>query len=67
MLKLRVPDMTCGHCAHAIEGAVKDLDPQAQVEVYLAQKVVSIRAVAPERKLSEAVRSAGYENQTIPD
>lgn len=65
MLKLKVPDMTCGHCAQTVEKAVKSLDPDAEISVDMAQKIVTVRTAAQERKVSEIVRSAGYENEAI--
>ncbi len=65
MLKLKVPDMSCGHCAQAIEKAVKSVDPKAQVKVDLAGKTVSVETTAAEERVSEVVRSAGYENEKL--
>ena len=42
MLRYSVPDMTCGHCAQAIEKAVKSVDPQAEVAVDLTSKEVTV-------------------------
>ena len=63
MLKLKIPDMTCGHCAQTVEKAVKSVDPAAQVEVDLARKVVIIETTAPAQSIADVVRSAGYENE----
>ena len=65
MLKLKVPDMTCGHCAQTIEKAVKSVDPQAQVKVDLAQKTVTVDTNAPEEKIADVVRSAGYKSEKL--
>ena len=65
MLELRVPDMTCGHCAQTIEKAVKSIDPEAQVEVDLARKSVSVATTAPEQTISEVLRLAGYDNEKL--
>ena len=65
MLKLKVPDMTCGHCAQTVEKAVKSLDPEARVKVDLAQKTVSIETSAPEERIADVVRSAGYESEKL--
>jgi copper chaperone len=65
MLKLKVPDMTCEHCAQIVEKAVKSVDPKAEVKVDLAQKTVSVHTTAAEQRVSEVVRSAGYENEKL--
>lgn len=44
MLRYQVEGMSCGHCVQAVTGAVKTLDPQADVTVDLAAKAVSVRS-----------------------
>jgi len=65
MLKLRVEDMTCGHCAAMVQKAVKRVDPAATVDVDLTSGIVSVASRADEARVSEAIRSAGYPNETI--
>ena len=65
MLKLKIPDMTCGHCAQTVEKAVKSVDPAAKVEVDLAKKIVTVETTAPKERIAEMVRSAGYENEQM--
>jgi len=65
MLKLNVPDMTCGHCASTVEKAVKSVDPAAKVNVDLGSKTVTVDSVADETKVKDVIRSAGYENEKM--
>lgn len=65
MLKLKIPNMTCGHCAQTVEKAVMSVDPAAQVEVDLAKKIVTVETTAPEQGIADVVRSAGYENEQL--
>ena len=65
MLKLKVPDMTCGHCVVTVEKVVRGIDASASVETDLAQKLVSIQTTAPAQSVAEALRQAGYANETI--
>ena len=67
MLKLKVPDMSCGHCAATIEKAARSVDPAAQVEVDLAARVATIATTAQPDRICTAIRTAGYENQPITD
>lgn len=66
MLKLKVPDMSCGHCAGTIEKAVKSVDPAARVTIDLKVSMVAIDSTAGTEAISSVIRSAGYDNQTLP-
>ncbi len=61
MLRYRVEDMTCGHCSQAIQKAVRNADPQAEIAVDLASKHVTVRSQVEPNRIEEAIRSAGYE------
>ena len=63
MLKLKVPQMTCSHCAATIEKAVKSVDPGAKVRVDLGSKTVTVDCTAEETRVKSAIKSAGYENE----
>ncbi len=65
MLKLKVPEMTYGHCAATIEKAVKSVDPAVRVQVDLSEKTVTVRTQEQDEKISEVVRSAGYDNEKL--
>lgn len=65
MLKLKVPQMTCGHCASTIEKAVKSVDPAAKVQVDLGEKTVTVETTADETSVKDAIESAGYDNEKI--
>jgi copper chaperone len=65
MLKLKVPDMSCGHCASAIEKAVRSVDAAAHVTVDLGSSMVAVESKADEKAISDAIRSAGYENTRL--
>jgi copper chaperone len=41
-MKFDVEGMTCGHCVRAITRAIHTLDPDARVDVDLAQGVVTV-------------------------
>ncbi|MBN9138519.1 MAG: heavy-metal-associated domain-containing protein [Phyllobacterium sp.] len=65
MLKLRVPDMSCGHCASTIEKAVKSIDPTARVAIDLGSSTVAIETKANEAAICDVIRSAGYDNEEL--
>jgi copper chaperone len=65
MLKLKVPQMTCGHCAATIEKAVKSLDPSAKVQADLGTKIVTVETVSDETGVKDVIKAAGYDNEKI--
>jgi copper chaperone len=61
MIAFEVNDMSCGHCVSSITKAVQAVDPQAQVQVDLAQHRVQIEPVnAQAAQLDAAIRDAGF-------
>ena len=65
MLKLKVPQMTCGHCAATIEKAVKSVDPDAKVQIDLGSKTVTVDSTAEETRVKNAIEFAGYDNEKL--
>lgn len=63
MLKLKVPEMSCGHCASTIEKAVKGVDPTARVAVDLGSSTVAVETTADEASIRDVIKSAGYDNE----
>lgn len=60
MLELNIPTMSCGHCVKAITEAVREVDPQAQVEADLATKRVQVQTEAARATVVVALVEAGY-------
>lgn len=60
MLTLKVPDMTCGHCAGMVTKAVKSVDSEAEINVDLATQTVTIDAKSEDAAFVEALQTAGY-------
>lgn len=63
MLKLTVPDMSCGHCVSAVTKALKGVDAAAEIAVDLDTKLVTVRSDASGEALAAALSKAGYESQ----
>jgi copper chaperone len=61
MINFDVPGMTCGHCAHAITNAVREIDPAAEVHIDLPSKSVAISSEAQSKRLKTAIQDAGYD------
>ena len=60
MMELDVKNMTCGHCVHAVSGAVKSVDPAANVQVDLERGRVRVEGQRSEGELIAALQLAGY-------
>lgn len=60
MIKLNVPNISCGHCASAINKAIASFDPAARVEVDVQQKTVSVETKENLHSLRETLEEAGY-------
>lgn len=65
MHHFHVPDMHCGGCLRAVRQAVQKLDPHAQVEGDLENRVVTIVSSQGETLLRSALDQAGFPTQTI--
>ena len=60
MVKLHIPDMSCGHCSGVITKTVKALDPGANLEFNMEGHIASIESSQPEATLLAALEAAGY-------
>ncbi len=60
MIELTVNDMTCGHCAATVTGAVKALDPQSTCEIDLATKKVKVGTALSAERVRAAIERAGF-------
>lgn len=60
MLEFKLPDMTCGHCASTVTKTVKQVDPEAKVEVELGSKTLRVDGAQERGRLVQALTEAGY-------
>ncbi|HRE14554.1 MAG TPA: heavy-metal-associated domain-containing protein [Usitatibacteraceae bacterium] len=65
MIDLAVADMTCGHCAATITGAVKALDPQSTCEVDLAARRVRVESAFSAERVRAAIERAGFHPSVV--
>ena len=61
-IRLKIPDMTCGHCVAAVKGALEVIEGVEEVDVSLETKTANIRAIEElgVQDLVDVVRAAGY-------
>lgn len=60
MIKLNIPDMSCGHCAGVITRTVKGLDGDAVLDFNMPEHTVQIQSKADPAALLAALDDAGY-------
>lgn len=60
MLKLYLPDMTCGHCAGVITKAIQSVDAGAKINVDLKTQTLIIDSSSDGRAFAQALEAAGY-------
>ncbi len=60
MMTLKVPDMSCGHCASVITKAIKELDKGAGLEFDMHNRKIQVETATPAEELLDAMADAGY-------
>ena len=60
MVEFSVPAMSCGHCVGVITQTLKQVDPQARVEVDLGGKTVKVESSRDRDAFAGALTEAGY-------
>ncbi len=63
MLKLNVPDMSCGHCEAAVTKTIRSIDETAKVDVDLTSRTVAIESTADMQRIAAALEAEGYPSQ----
>jgi copper chaperone len=58
--QFQVQGMTCGHCEKAVQAAIRQVDPQAEVRIDRASNLVEVQSTQDREKLAEAIREEGY-------
>jgi copper chaperone len=60
MITLKVPDMSCGHCAGVITKAIKELDQNAAVSFDMHNHMVQVDTARSLDAVVKAMSAAGY-------
>jgi copper chaperone len=60
MITLKVPDMSCGHCAGVITAALSAFDPAAVVGFDMHNRQVQIDTTYSAASVMAALEAAGY-------
>jgi copper chaperone len=66
MYRFRVDKMGCGGCAKSVTRAVVGIEPDAQVEVDLGAKLVTVSGAAGSSdRIAQAIAAAGYPTEPL--
>ena len=66
MFRYKVDKMGCGGCAKSVTRAVNAIEPDAQVEVNLGAKLVTVLGAAgPMDRIAQAIAAAGYRAEPL--
>lgn len=60
MYELRVDGMTCSGCANSVKKAVQMVDANAEINVDLISKTVTVKSDAALETVQSAIDDAGY-------
>ena len=55
-----VTGMTCGHCERAVNQAVKNLDPAAEIKIDRSANRLEVESTQPREALAAAIAGEGY-------
>lgn len=64
-MRFEADNMSCDHCARAIEGAIRAIDPQALVAVDLAGGTVEVQGLVTAAEAIAAMGEEGYPARRI--
>lgn len=59
-IKLNVPSIVCSGCADTITKAIKTVESEANVNVDIAAKTVTVDAQASEESIKQAITATGH-------
>jgi copper chaperone len=59
-MKLRIDAMTCGGCARSVTATIKDVDPNAKVDIDVAAKLVKVESSEEQQKILDALAEDGF-------
>jgi copper chaperone len=59
-LKLKVPNIVCDGCAEKITESIHVMEPDAQVNVNVQDKTVTVESAASEESIKQVIVASGY-------
>lgn len=59
-LKLKVPSIVCSGCADTITKAIQTVEKEANIDVDVEAKTVTVEAKASEESIKQAITATGH-------
>ncbi len=59
-MQLKVPSIACSGCADTITKAIKNYESEADVQVDVEQKIVTVETTASEEAIKQVIAAAGH-------
>lgn len=59
-IELKVPSIACDVCAETITKAIKNSEPNAQINVNVDTKMVTVETTISENEIKEIITKAGH-------
>ena len=59
-IQLKVPSIVCSGCADTITKAIKNYESQADVQVDVEQKIVTVETKASEESIKQVITATGH-------
>jgi copper chaperone CopZ len=63
MYKLKVEGMTCRGCTDLIEKKLKELDPEAEINIHLLNKEVQVQTVRKKEEVIKTLEESDFKVQ----
>lgn len=60
LLKVKVPNIACDACGQKITESIHTMEPDAQVNVDVNSKTVTVESEASEESIKQVIVAAGY-------
>ncbi|MEB3753932.1 heavy metal-associated domain-containing protein [Acinetobacter sp. MD2(2019)] len=59
-MKLEIQNMTCGGCARGVTATIKAIDPNAEINIELEQKIVTVHSQSSADEIMHALADDGF-------
>ncbi|MFC3030785.1 heavy-metal-associated domain-containing protein [Roseomonas sp. F4] len=65
MHRFRITNMNCGGCAKGVTASLRQVDPQAEIDIKLDTREASVKSTMDTARLEQALRDGGWQAERI--